>query len=197
MSQKINWEKQWEAFAANFHGGLSHIDLTEYGAPNKTLLLAPGPGFGDLSHPTTQLMMEIMKGRVTNKNVLDIGSGSGILSIAAAFLGAKRVFGIDIDSEAVMHGKRNVDLNHLGSIVTISNKGKPPFSNCVILMNMILSEQREVMKETMAFRGIFNTWIISGILEEQLPSYVPTLASWGLSPSETHLKDGWAGLICS
>ena len=103
------WEKQWELFAPNFKNGKAHIDLTPYGCP-EILQLYPGPGFGDLSHPTTRIVLELMQPYIQNHAVLDIGCGSGILSLAAAAMGASEVYGYDIDPEAVEHAKKNATL---------------------------------------------------------------------------------------
>ena len=82
----VNWEEQWALFAESSFDGKAHIDLSQFGGAS-TLLLLPGPGFGDLSHPTTYLMLKMMQNRVQNLPVLDIGTGSGILALAALSLG--------------------------------------------------------------------------------------------------------------
>ncbi len=85
----------------------------------KTLLLKPGPGFGDLSHPTTSLMLKLMKLNLASMQagaVLDVGSGSGILALAASLLGSGDVAGIDIDREANRHARKNARLNCLAHV---------------------------------------------------------------------------------
>ena len=72
------WDQQWELFAPQFKEGKAHIDLTDYGVC-KTLQLYPGPGFGDLSHPTTRLVLQLMKPHLQQRLAIDIGCGSGIL----------------------------------------------------------------------------------------------------------------------
>jgi len=198
QAQEIDWSAQWECFAENFYDGFAHIDLTKYGNPSKpNLILSPGPGFGDLSHPTTQLMMEMMIGQIEDNHILDIGSGSGILSLAAKLLGAHQVCGIDIDQQAVLHALSNARLNDLEKFVRFSDSltNSLPQDN-VLLMNMILSEQREVMKQKELFQNTAHTWILSGILEEQLTLYLQVLKSWNLAPKDILLKDGWLGFLC-
>lgn len=65
----IDWHTQWEMFAENFYDGKAHIQIGD-----KTLLLKPGAGFGDLSHPTTQLMVEMMQKYVPGEAVVDVES---------------------------------------------------------------------------------------------------------------------------
>ncbi len=95
------WTQQWELFAPNFKNGKAHIET-----PGGTIRLFPGPGFGDFSHPTTRLTLHLMRPYVKNESVIDIGCGSGILSFGAAAMGAKSVYGYDIDEEAVAHAKK-------------------------------------------------------------------------------------------
>ncbi len=56
----INWEEQWQIHGMDFKDGLIHVNLEEFGASAITLNLKPGPGFGDLSHPTTRLVLKLM-----------------------------------------------------------------------------------------------------------------------------------------
>src|SRR3990172_3771542 len=78
---EINWMEQWEQFAPNFHDGYAHIDLSRFGAETP-VRLKPGPGFGDLSHPTTRIMLELVGKRLKKRPLIDIGSGSGILTLS-------------------------------------------------------------------------------------------------------------------
>lgn len=82
--------------------------------------LDPGMAFGTGTHSTTTLCMRLMERYLTrDRKVLDIGTGSGILSIGAALLGASSVLGIDIDPLAVEIAKENVKTNHLDSKIVI------------------------------------------------------------------------------
>jgi ribosomal protein L11 methyltransferase len=177
----IDWEEQWRTFAHNFYEGKAHIDIR-----GKTLLLKPGAGFGDLSHPTTALMLEMMESHVPDQSVIDIGTGSGILALASLLLGARSAHGIDIDSAAIAHAKENNKLNHLKA--TFSKK-IPQNPDAIYLMNMIVSEQREVKRP----QG--KLWITSGILSEQKESYLQQTEEWGWRPILIHEKAGWAGFI--
>ncbi|MBI3162500.1 MAG: 50S ribosomal protein L11 methyltransferase [Chloroflexi bacterium] len=82
----------------------------------------PGMAFGTGTHPTTQLCLELMEIHFANAQrathipypVIDIGCGSGILSIAALKLGAEKALGVDIDIESVKNSRENADLNGIG-----------------------------------------------------------------------------------
>jgi ribosomal protein L11 methyltransferase len=86
--------------------------------------LDPGLAFGTGMHPTTRLCLVMGEQLVQpGMRVLDVGTGSGILSIAAARIGASRVLGIDIDPVAVSAARANVRLNHLSRIIQLREGG--------------------------------------------------------------------------
>ncbi len=182
----VDWEEQWALFAENFYDGKAHVALKD-----KTLLLLPGPGFGDLSHPTTALVLEMLRAFVPGEDVLDIGSGSGILSLAALLLGARSALGIDIDPEAIEHAKKNNRLNGLNARFRLKLPRRIPPS--IALMNMIFSEQKA------AFCNRANEaaklWITSGILASQEKEYLEQTARWGWKIAEKRQKGEWLGFV--
>src|SRR5262245_847391 len=132
MTESVDWAQQWAEFAPHFENGLSTVSLDPY----ENLKLAPGAGFGDLSHPTTRLMLQVMKSRSDGQIVLDIGCG--ILTLAASRMGADHAHGIDIDPLALEHAEKNQTLNHLEGVSFSYTWKKNP---TLVLMNMIYSEQ--------------------------------------------------------
>ncbi len=189
--QQVDWNDQWAQFAEDFREGKAHIDLTRFGGEGD-LLLTPGAGFGDLSHPTTYLMLDLMQGKVEGESVLDIGCGSGILTLAALKLGAREALGIDIDEEAIQHAQENGALNNLPAKFskTFELLGKH-----LILLNMILPEQKEVMKDRKRLNLLAKLWIVSGILEEQEVEYMKTTQNWGWHLFERKERNGWLGFV--
>jgi ribosomal protein L11 methyltransferase len=178
----IDWGAQWALFAPHFKEGQAHIDLGEFGI----LPLAPGAGFGDFSHPTTRLMIQLMKGRMQNKRILDIGCGSGILSLAAIKMGAKQVMGVDIDDDAIAHAKENARLNHMN--IQFSKKPRGTFD--IILINMIESEQKVAWSFCSQFISPPQQIIASGILHSHRNQYISLASSWGWTLiSETQEAD--------
>lgn len=159
------WTSQWELFAPNFKDGKAHIDLSPYGC-DKILQLLPGPGFGDFSHPTTRLTLKLMAPHIHNHHVVDIGCGSGILSLASAALGAKSVYGYDIDPEAISHAQQNADLN----LFSIEFSLKPPpkiLPNSILLMNMISSEQAQAWEAFLPSLTTPARLFTSGVLDKE------------------------------
>lgn len=184
---QVDWEEQWSLFAENFNEGKAHIQLND-----KTLLLTPGAGFGDLSHPTTYLMLEMMKGKVQGESIIDIGTGSGILALAALLLGAKSALGIDIDPAALKHARENAKLNHLKAQFSKTLPKNLPNGN-ILLMNMIFPEQQEFQPHRLNPKA--KLWIVSGILESQKSDYLLRVAKWGWLLLSEHQQAEWLGFI--
>ncbi len=188
----VDWESQWAQFAPNFHQGKAHIDLTSYGTP-KTLLLKPGPGFGDLSHPTTSLMLRFMNGVIKNETALDIGCGSGILSLAALLMGASDAYGIDIDGDALIHARENARLNQLEKFSHFSTS-LPNKKKGIVFINMILSEQKSVLQQIPDLPERASLWITSGILATQKEEALIFMSQFGLLLLEEKQKGEWISL---
>lgn len=194
----IDWEGQWSLHAPGFSDGKLPLDLTPFGK-DQTLYLAPGAGFGNLSHPTTALVLQLMKDRIKGKDVVDIGSGSGVLAIAAFAIGAKSVIGIDIDPAANAHAAENAALNGFKEIKFYLPDQVPvcdSFSG-VILMNMIMSEQKEAWKVFSSGRAVSGLALTSGILKEQEEEYRTLVKGWGWEVKQVIEDSGWLGFSCS
>ena len=185
MSKKnyeIDWEWQWKTHSPGFQNGWGWIDLQQFGYSienltfQKPLKMKPGPGFGDLSHPTTRLMIAMMKDKMANAYVVDVGCGSGVLALCAAALGAQCVAGIDIDSQALLHAQENVLCNDLQEKIQLFSPSDFRRLSCseregVILMNMIASEQKGAWEALPMLHSLAGDLITSGVLLEQRSAY--------------------------
>lgn len=191
----MDYESEWERHAPNFENGKVHLQLPE----GKSIDLLPGAGFGDLSHPTTNLCLELMQDYIKNKIIVDIGIGSGVLALAALAGGAKKAIGIDIDPAALDHAKENAKLNQLGDKIELylPDEWTPDASSYIILMNMISSEQEVAWKSFIQNKKISGTLILSGVLEEQKKEYTKFAMHFGWTIQKCIEKDGWLGLIAT
>ncbi|MBS0620576.1 MAG: 50S ribosomal protein L11 methyltransferase [Verrucomicrobia bacterium] len=189
----IDWEQQWREFAPAFYDGVAHIPLPESG---KTLLLKPGAGFGDFSHPTTRLTLEMLHPHLRGSTLIDIGCGSGILSIAGALLGAKKVIGIDIEESAVDHARENALLNGVEGQVHFSKSldGAILDGPLVIALNMIRSEQIEAWESLPILHQMPALVISSGILISERDLYLSLVRKWGWTPLYTRGEGEWLAL---
>lgn len=185
MSTEVDWAQQWATHAPEFRNGQAHVCL-----PNQKILkLFPGPGFGDFSHPTTQLVIELMPQYVADQIILDIGCGSGILSVAADKMGASEVYACDIDPEALLHTQKNAAANasSLSTSIPKAFACKP-----VILMNMISSEQDIAWQE---HAHPFTTLITSGILASDKTSYLAFAKQNHWQLIKIRESNGWLGCV--
>ena len=116
-----NWMEAWQQHYKPILIGKRLLILPawlESPEPNRIpLKMDPGMAFGTGTHPTTQLCLELMEVSTDHRplsTVIDVGCGSGILSIAALKLGATKVLGVDIDIESVKNSRENADTNGVG-----------------------------------------------------------------------------------
>lgn len=198
--EEIDWSSQWENHGLDYHDGFVHIDLKNFDA--KTALdewqivkMVPGPGFGDLSHPTTHLVLSLMGQHIDEKSVLDLGTGSGVLALCSVAMGAKEIFAIDIDPMALDHAAQNAEINHMESKIEFSlpetlKIGKQPL---FMLMNMIFSEQRQAWESVAPLHDQIEWCITSGILVSERDSYLEQTTRWGWKLLQEKERDGWLG----
>jgi len=116
-----NWMEAWKQHYKPILIGQRLLILPawlESPEPNRIpIKIDPGMAFGTGTHPTTQLCLELMEVSTDHRplsTVIDVGCGSGILSIAALKLGATKVLGVDIDIESVKNSRENADTNGVG-----------------------------------------------------------------------------------
>ncbi len=166
----------------------------------KIIKIDPGAAFGTGSHPSTYLCLERMENIFfSGKKVLDIGSGSGILSVTAAFLGAKEICAVDNDYLAINSTKSNFHLNfgsldtldtYLGSFSEVFRENS--FNNFDIVLCNILAE---VIKDIIPFitSSLRNNGevILSGILNSQKDEIMTKLNQNYLKIIDVSSKKDW------
>ena len=154
------------------------------------LILDPGLAFGTGTHPTTQLSLLWLIDNV-NKDVtvLDYGCGSGILGIAAKKIGAKKVFGVDIDDQAIKSSRDNAKINDV-EIFWNNTEIKIDYKTDLVVAN-ILSSALIVLAPALAEYCNTNGKIaLSGILQSQEKDLKKIYGQWfNFQPS--NYKDGW------
>ena len=120
-----DWSENWKKYYKPFRIG-SHLMVKPTWEPYEAqpddliIELDPGMAFGTGTHETTNMCMQLLEKHMeSDMRVMDVGTGSGILAIAAARLGAKDILAIDIDPDAVKVAKENVALNHVEDQVRV------------------------------------------------------------------------------
>lgn len=118
-----DWAENWKQYYKPFHAGERLVvkpswEHYEPKASDLVIEMDPGMAFGTGTHETTNMCMQMLEKYVEpGMSCIDIGTGTGILAIAAAMLGAKDVLAIDLDEKAVQVAKENIKKNHLEGTV--------------------------------------------------------------------------------
>src|SRR5512134_287361 len=148
-----NWMEAWKQHYKPILIGERLVILPawmESPDPNRIAIkIDPGMAFGTGTHPTTQLCLELMEKEFITRHpspIIDVGCGSGILSIAALKLGARAALGVDIDPESVRNARENADKNGIGTEFIIGQgsvaevlDGKFPFRQAPLVVANILA----------------------------------------------------------
>lgn len=169
----------------------------EYDAGGRKVLhIEPGLAFGTGSHPTTKLCLETLEKYIDEKStVLDIGCGSGILSIASLLLGAQSAFGVDIDSLAVKTALANAAENGFDNskfnVVqgNLSDKVTGKFN--VVVANIVADIIIEFNKDVSKFLTDDGVYITGGIIESREDEVLYSFAQNGFEVKERFEEKGW------
>lgn len=204
-------EADWaEAWKANYHPVRlgKHLIIRpewvnlETGPDDVVISLDPGMAFGTGTHPTTQLCLEILEERVQPATqVLDLGCGSGILSIAAAKLGAESVLAVDIDPIAITATQQNAARNGMehkitaraGSLSEVLETGQQfDLLAANILARVIIQMCDEMLGDILKPGGV---GIFSGIIAEQAAEVEAALRHTGLKPFARKQQGDWVAIL--
>lgn len=170
----------------------------------------PGMAFGTGTHPSTQLCLELLETVFAQESaphtVIDVGCGSGILSIAALRLGAKFALGVDIDPAAILNSRENAERNGIpeqafalgtGSVEEI-RAGKFPLASAPLVLANILAPVLVRLFEA----GLADlvtpggALILAGILEHQAGEVLAAAEQHGLRLAERRQMHDWVALLC-
>lgn len=201
--EQENWQNGWRKYYHPMDVGqrLAIVpSWQDYDTDRVKLILDPGLAFGTGGHETTNLCLEVLDERVKGgERVLDIGTGSGILAIAALKLGAAVAEGVDIDPVAVRTAGENATLNGVADKLTVlvgdlSDKasGKYDIITANIVANAIMSLASAV-PGLMADDAVF---IASGIIDSRKDEVIAALEAAGLAVLEAKEKRGWECIVC-
>jgi ribosomal protein L11 methyltransferase len=170
----------WFEFTPTDGDRLIRLYQTQTGAQldvKGKLLPQGGPSFGSGTHPTTQLCMTALEEYLTpGARMLDVGTGSGILAIAAALLGASDVLALDIEPRSIEVARRNVTLNDVEDVVKVVHGAVDALGDAndlvpfdVIMVNIsapaIVALLRQGLDESLKPEGIL---ILAGFLDYQV-----------------------------
>jgi ribosomal protein L11 methyltransferase len=165
----------------------------------QVIRIDPGPAFGTGQHPTTRMCLEAME-KVRFPGIwtmLDVGTGSGILAIYGAMLGADRVVAIDIDPEAISWAKKNIKLNDLSGEIELSSRPIKKWRNSFSLLaaNLILGTILDIFPDFSRVLAPGGWLILSGILKEQVKEVEESFDEYGFHKDQILYQEEWACLI--
>lgn len=204
VSNTNEWKTKWQEFYNPLKIGKNIIICPKWKNIDTTknaikVILNPGISFGTGKHETTQMCIEFLETLITPKcTVLDIGCGSGILSITSILLGAKSAIGIDIDPLAVKVAKENAQLNNIKESsfnflcgnLTEQIHGK--FD--MICANIVSDTIIKLSKNITNFMHNESKFICSGIISERKEQVINELKKHNLIPQNIKRNKDWISI---
>ena len=202
--QDEDWAENWKQY---FHtekvGDIIVIKPTweDYEAsPDDVVIeLDPGEAFGTGTHPTTAMCIReletLVKGGMT---VFDVGTGSGILSIAAARLGAAKITAVDYDRTALKVAKENIEQNHVAAVITLGQsdilkqvEGKAD----LVIANIIADIIIRLFDELEAHLNPGGSLLASGIIADRIGDVTEAALAHGFTIDKVVETGGWAAMV--
>lgn len=163
------------------------------------IIIDPGMAFGTGHHETTRdclLLIERYSAGIKRERFLDLGTGTGILAIAASMLGFKKVMGIDIDPLAVDASKRNVVLNNLNNIDIEEKVARDMEGQFDMIVANLMSEVLiSIAGEISRLMGESGIAILSGVLDGQEVDVIKEMERYGLNVIEPIHNNRWVSVV--
>lgn len=200
-----DWSEVWKRFYKPFRAGKRLVvkpTWESYEAQPDDLVMEidPGMAFGSGTHETTGMCMELLEEALRpGDRVMDVGTGSGILAIGAAMLGAQEVLAVDIDPDAVKVAWENIAQNHLtGRIRAVQGNLLEGIDGvCEVCVANIIADIiclfAAPLNEHIVPGGLF---ICSGIIKEREQDVMNALHAADYTVLEVRRKGEWVAMLC-
>ena len=206
-----DWENNWKQFYKPMEIGNRLLVVPEWeeahGGERVTLVLNPGLTFGTGSHATTRLCLQALDTHIHGgESVLDLGCGSGILSIAALRLGAARAFACDIDEKCVDVAYENAALNGIGKDRYTVRWGDVLSDEAlrqemgsgydVVVANIVADVIMGLSGSVRPFLKAGGLFLCSGIIDDRAEEVLAKLKGDGWDVFEQRSSEGWFSYLC-
>lgn len=203
-----DWANNWKKYFKPLRIGKKLLvcptweDAGDLADGRQVLRIDPGMAFGTGGHDTTRLVLEVLENTLQEGDtLLDVGCGSGILSIAACLLGADSAFGVDIDPLAVRTAVENGEENGLTApkytVVHGDLVDKVAGEYDVVVANIVADAIIMLSPAVRPFLKAGGTYIVSGIIDTREKDVIPALTAAGFTVTERFTHGGWVALKCT
>jgi len=204
-----NWKKHFEPFTV----GNSFLVCPPWQSKNipdkllasrKKIIIDPGMAFGTGLHATTRFCLQAIEQYAKGPNILDVGTGSGILAIACTLTIAKsKILALDIDRDAMANAKHNIELNHVEKRIELHLNNTEVFDDLLtnnenfdtILSNLTAEAIIDLLPTYNKLLNADGCLILAGIIEERLSILESALAKFSLKSINKTIDQGWIGLV--
>ncbi len=165
----------------------------------KILHIDPGAAFGTGTHATTSLCLSMLENYVAEgSKMLDIGCGSGILSIASVLLGAETAVGVDIDAQSVKTAKENAELNNVSGkteyiVGDLADKISGKYN--VVCANIVADVVIRLLGDVRTFMEENAVLLVSGIIDARENDVLAAAEKHGFKVKEKQYKDNWCAFV--
>jgi ribosomal protein L11 methyltransferase len=198
-----NWNEEWEKnfqpiVVANkcYVRSTFHEPRPDYPLE---IIIEPKMSFGTGHHATTSMMVEqLLSLDLGDKKVMDVGTGSGILAIAASKLGAANILAFDIDEWSVENTAENLGFNKVTNVQILQGtiaEVKPQGKFEIILANITRNILMEEIPTYLTFLEERGYLIVSGFYKDDIASFESKIETWHLKPIQTIIRDNWASIL--
>ncbi len=206
LSDEQDWADAWKAYYKPQYFQKVIIKPTWEDCPaeidpEKVIVdLDPGMAFGTGTHPSTRLSIRLLEEIVdAQTRVLDIGTGSGLLAIIAAKLGATQIVATDLDPLAVRIAEANINLNQTGNLISVRQadlldlKLESKFN--LVISNIIAEVISKLIPDLERVLTKPGFYIASGIIAERYPNIEAALKKAGFKIKKKLTEAGWVGVL--
>jgi ribosomal protein L11 methyltransferase len=195
------WKQYFKPFYASEHLVIKPTWESFDPQPDDTVIeIDPGMAFGSGTHETTAMCLSLLEQTIVGgEEIIDVGTGSGILAIGAALLGAGHVLAVDIDPNAVKVASENVKNNHVDNLITVKHGNLLDHISAVcdicvanIISDVIISFAKP-LKAHIRPGGLF---ICSGIVSSRADEVKQALCAAEYEIRQKAVKGEWVAFLC-
>ena len=198
-----NWNAAWERSLAPVEIGRRLVIKPSWtGYDNRSgrqiVLIDPKMSFGTGYHESTRLILELLEHHIRpGASVIDVGTGTGVLAIAAVLLGAAAAKGIDIDEWSLANGRENILQNNVADRVTISDRPLPSFGDGaadLVMANILRATLLDMLPEFHRILRPGGVLLLSGLLQNERTVMLEALARHGFQLREELAEHEWIAI---